>query len=406
LGCHGRFHFFHHRDPELKWTLAANGLPGDGMWKSTPLLADFNGDGFLDLAALPRLGNGAHVWLGNGKGTWRDASDGLALPLSCGGGVAVGDINKDGHLDLAVADHCAGVFVYLGDGRGHWKVSTQALNPAAAHKPVPEGLENELVGAEDVAVGDVNEDGFLDLVVSSRMEGGITVYLGDGSGQSWREAISDDLPKSGWANKILLRDIDGDGHLDVIASYYEGPRVWHGDGKGHWRPYSHGLPTSSAGGLYRSLAVGDVNEDGRLDIVVANVNTGPEVYLQSRDGGWRSTPPMQSSIRAGAMAVALGDLNGDGHLDLVVGGSSSIRDDYGLFVFSGDGRAEWTELPQTDLPEKGLTFIWGLAIGDINRDGSPDLAVTTGGLAIKRPKGESLPRIQVWLNGFHRSHNL
>jgi hypothetical protein len=50
--------------PQLTWTLATNGLPQDGMWKSTPAFTDINGDGFLDLAALPRLGPGAHVWLG------------------------------------------------------------------------------------------------------------------------------------------------------------------------------------------------------------------------------------------------------------------------------------------------------------------------------------------------------
>ena len=120
------------------------------------------------------------------------------------------------------------------------------------------------------------------------MEGGITVYFGDGSGKSWKESTDDGLPKSGWANKILLQDIDGDGHLDVIASYYEGPRVWRGDGKGHWQDYSRGLATSSAGGLYRGLEICDISEDGRLDIVAAHFLNGPEIYLQTKDGGWQA----------------------------------------------------------------------------------------------------------------------
>ena len=401
FGCQGRgcLYFL---GPKLNWTLASNGLAEKGIWKSTPVIADVNRDGYLDLAALPRLGDGAHVWLGNGKGSWRNASEGLRVPLSCGGGVAFGDFNKDGHLDLAVADHCAGLFVYLGDGHSHWKASTQALNPAALqHKASDDTAGNELLGAEDVAAGDVNEDGNLDLVVSSRMEGGLTVYFGDGTGKSWKEAISDGLPKSGWANKILLQDIDSDGHLDIIAAYEHGPRVWRGDGKGHWHDYSRGLATSSAGGYYRGLTVGDVNEDGRLDIAVAHISAGPEIYLQTKEGAWQPAPPFRSRIKGGATALALGDLDGDGHLDLVVGGNQSLTSQFGLFVFRGNGKAEWTEL-RTNLPLNELTFIWGIALADVNGDGVPDLAVTTGDTPAKL-KNESLPRMQVWLNQYHKA---
>jgi hypothetical protein len=321
--------------------------------------------------------------------------------------VAFGDFNKDGHPDLAVADHCAGVFVYLGDGHGKWQMSTRALNPAAlAHQAAPISDEtegSELLGAEGVAAGDVNEDGYPDLVVSSRMEGGITVYLGDGSGKTWKEATSDGLPKSAWANAILLKDIDGDGHLDIIASYYSGPRVWRGDGKGHWHDYSRGLPTSIAGGYYRGLAIGDVNEDGMLDIADTHILNGPEIYLQTKEGTWQPAPLLQSSIKAGATAIALGDLDGDGHLDLVVGGRASAPGKDGLFVFRGNGKAEWNEA-YTNLPSDELTFIWGITLADVDGDGVPDIAVTTGD-SPKRRQTESLPRMEVWLTNLTKDLN-
>jgi FG-GAP-like repeat/FG-GAP repeat len=392
-------------DQPLKYVLATKGLPQDGIWKSTPVFADINEDGFLDLAALPRLGKGAQVWLGDGKGTWREASEGLTFSFSCGGGVAFGDVNKDGHLDLAVADHCAGVFVYLGDGQGHWKASTQGLNPAISRqKSLADDEDNRFLGAEDLALGDVNEDGFVDLVVAASDEGGLSVYFGDGSGKSWKEASSDGLPsgedpepgdqeKAGWANKVLLHDMDGDGHLDVVASYHAGPRVWRGDGKGHWQPYSQGLPSPIVGGIFRELAV-------------ANTRNGPEVYWQTKDGTWQSTPVGLPSLKGGAMGLALGDLDRDGHLDLVIGGRRSEKGQYGLFVFRGDGKGGWTEVQETNLPATGLPFTWGVALGDVNGDGLLDCAVSTGAGPVGRqtsepqPDNDALPRIQVWLNRY------
>lgn len=402
-GCsRGGFAMFHAQP--LTWLLADKGLPQDGMWKSTPVFGDVNEDGFPDLAVLPRLGQGARVWLGDGRGSWRESSDGLTLPASCGGGLALADVNKDGHLDLVVADHCAGIFVYLGNGRGHWNGVVRGLNPAAARlQPVSADEGNHFSGAEDVALGDVDEDGFVDLVAASRNEGGITVYFGDGTGKNWKEAHSDGLPKTGWANKLLLRDIDGDGHLDVVASYYAGPRVWRGDGRGHWESYSQGLPNSPAGGLYREIAVGDVNGDGRPDIAVANRRKGPELYLQTESGIWQPTPPPMPSMKGGATSIALADLNHDGHLDMVIGGRQSLKTYYGLFVMRGDGKGGWTELQTMHLPTDGLPFIWGVTLKDVDGDGLPDLAVSTGIAPVERQPEEPTRRMEVWFNRYKRS---
>ncbi len=94
---------------------------GNGFWKSVPVVADFNGDGIPDIAIHPRLEHGARVFLGDGKGHWRDSSKGLEMPKgSCGGAIQTGDVNNDGKPDLIVADHCSGIYVYLNDGNGNW----------------------------------------------------------------------------------------------------------------------------------------------------------------------------------------------------------------------------------------------------------------------------------------------
>lgn len=432
----------------VRFALAAEGLPDPASdkvhWRSTPLLADFNADGQLDLAAYGRYADGAYVWLGDGKGHWREARQGLPrlkeggeVESACGGGLDAGDVNRDGHLDLAVADRCTGVFVYLGDGQGHWQVATERLTTAKAQDETVEETERGYYrGAEDLALGDVNGDGVLDIVTIADDHGGFTVYFGDGSGKAWQESLGDDgLPSTGdedptlgftggRGNEVILRDMNSDGHLDVIATHLWGPRVWLGDGKGRWKKASEGLPKPVIGGIFDAVTVADFNEDGRLDLAVSNVVDGPTVFLQNADGTWQATPDVMPGMRGGAGAVAAGDVNQDGHADLVVGGRLNHefkRDDFGLFVLLGDGRGGWTPHP-AGLPEMVLPLIWGITLGDVNKDGRPDLAVTAGGSSrpsLFHPRKKKahkdkdnpppqdakpaqpepkLPKVQVWLN--------
>src|SRR5262249_5744081 len=129
----------------------STGLPTAQEWRTHPALGDVNGDGRPDLAALPRKGPGPGVWLFQAPGRWKPASTGLATSdLSCGVGVALADVDGDGHRDLGVADHCHGLSVFLGDGSGAWRMG-----------PAPPRANG---GQEDLAFGDVNGDGHADLV--------------------------------------------------------------------------------------------------------------------------------------------------------------------------------------------------------------------------------------------------
>jgi len=397
-------------EPAPKFKISANGLAPTGMWKSTPVLADVNGDGHLDLIATVRLGDGAHVWLGDGKGNWTDSSRGLKMANgSCGGGVAVGDFNRDGRLDLAVADHCSGVYVYLQQPDGSWKPVAEGLYPEFVKtvlKDRDEETKRIFVGAEAIAVGDIDGDGLPEIVAAASDQGGFAVYHGDREGKNWKTMKGTGLPdlenpepedddNAGWANQVMLADINGDGKLDVIAAYYKGPRVWLGDGKGHFKSASIGLPSPIIGGLYRGLAVGDVNEDGLLDLVAANDVNGPELYLQQPDGSWKQTGDLMPSLENGALGVALGDFNNDGHLDLLVAGrkSKQLGNNNGLYLLQGDGKGGFKELEATNLPSQGLSVAWGVAVGDVNEDGLLDLAATTGGSVAGDPsKGRPIPK--------------
>jgi len=384
--------------PPMTFSLCAEGLPTSGMWKCDPVLADVNGDGFLDLAAIPRLGKGPRLWLGHGNGTWTESSTGLTPGMaSCGGGISVADLNRDGFPDLAVADHCQGIFVYLGDGTGQWRMVTKSLHRTATTGSVAE----DFVGSEDLDVGDVNGDGYLDIVAIAQDQGGISLYLGDGSGSNWTLQTESTLPSEGWGNRISLRDVNQDRRLDVVASASEGPRVWLGDGTGNWTQSSKGLPSPMTQGLFSGITVGDVNGDGRTDIAVANWIDGPEVFLQQADGSWKDTPDVFPEMQGGAVGVALGDINQDGSLDLLVSGrlTHEVGYVYGLFVLQGDGRGGWRYLRGTKLPDTGLSTHWGVTMGDVNGDGVLDLVYGTGGMvATDHTRREPVipVRLQVW----------
>lgn len=382
--------------PEITFTLCSDGLPTTGMWKCDPILADFNGDGFLDLAALPRLGRGPRVWLGNGKGSWKESSTGLEMKeSSCGGGLAAADVNGDGLLDLVIGDHCQGVYVYLGDGAGSWRMVTHAMNPTDL------GTGESYTGAEDLDVGDFNGDGFLDIVTGAQDNGGIQVYFGDGTGANWTRQKGSPLPATGWANRVRVCDLNNDGLPDLFASYGEGPRAWHGDGKGGWTPVFRGLPTPMVQGLFNGIDVGDVNHDGRMDVVLANWIDGPEVFIQEADGDWRDHGDVFPDMHGGAYGVKFEDLDGDGHLDIIASGrlTEDVGHVYGLFVLKGDGKGNWRHLKNTGLPETGLSTAWGITTGDVNGDGIPDIVFATGGIVGSEPDRHEpvMPiRLQVW----------
>jgi hypothetical protein len=343
------------------------------------------------------------VFLGDGKGHWTESSTGLAMPDgTCGGAIATGDVNKDGKLDLAVADHCTGLFVFLGDGKGAWKPAVSRLTPDAARMPKAEDPGADLsvfIGAESIGIGDVNEDGFADLVAAASDRGGFSVWFGDGSGAKWRESKQDGLPSAddpppgeaggddaGWATELRLVDMNRDSHLDVVAAYHLGGRVWLGDGKGRWTPASEGLPSATVAGLYFRMAVGDLNGDGRPDLVLANIINGAEVYLQQPNGAWRAAADPMPSLRGGAHAVTLGDFDGDHVLDLVIAGrqAQSNAEDFGIYVFRGTGSGEFVAWPSGGLPEGGQPDIVGMTAADVNGDGRPDLLVC--GARLPRPR--------------------
>jgi hypothetical protein len=357
------------------------------MWKSHVAFGDVNGDGFPDLGAVTRLADGPWIFTGDGKGNWMPAADGLPRTTFCGGGMAFGDINRDGSIDVAIGCHCTGVSVYSGDGHGQWT--------SLANQPTTR--------SEDIAAGDFDRDGCLDLALATSDEG-MQAFKGDCKGGF--SDSSHGLPREGWGNSVVLADVDGDGHLDVAAAHSAGPRVWLGDGAGRWRDASERLPVPSVQGFYWGLAVGDVNGDGLLDLATGAAVPGVEVFVQERGSAgprWRAAN--DGLITLNAAGVALGDLNNDGRMDLVVAGKADLRNlgaVHGLFPFLGDGAGHWALVKESGLPATGRERAWGVGLADIDRDGVLDIGVAYGDVLSRqsgpaaRPQRGLFGALEVW----------
>ncbi len=227
-----------------------------GVGPSAIVTGDFNNDGTPDLAVSNTSSGSLTILLGTGAGSFSAASNPL---VSSPGAMATGDFNRDGNLDLAIAS-VAGSFVsiLLGDGKGGF------TNAATIPTPLP---------AVSIAAGDFNGDGVPDLAItvaqqvenSSGFVSELITVMGRGNG-TFASGILSVLPNGPAA--IVVADVNGDGHLDLVTANAGNNDVSAllGDGLGHFAiPLSLGADYSAY-----ALAVADFNGDGRPDLVVSN----------------------------------------------------------------------------------------------------------------------------------------
>jgi len=365
-------------------------------WRAYPLLVDINEDGHLDIVATHRTPveyNSLHIWLGTGQGTFNEIPQ--TWPSPGYSGLAAGDINHDGHLDLIAGSHFNRLVTYLGDGKGQFTVSTLET---------PDGyVATRLV--------DVNGDGHLDAIALGTAQPGLEIYHGDGTGK-WTLAAQ--LLPGHLGRNLAIGDINGDGKPDIVAVFEFGVAVFLQDETGGW--VQSPMDGFAIPGQFWTVALGDVNQDGHLDIVLnggfpgTGNPHGPDVYLGDGKGGW--TPASQGLKVFGPsyqVGVAVGDVDNDGCLDIVAGGKITTAapdatpsggkttaafdaTPYGLFLFTGDCRGNWTLQPNSGLPSQGLSPPQGIALGDLNHDGRLDIVgVHSGG---QRTAGY----ISVWLH--------
>jgi hypothetical protein len=319
-------------------------------------LGDFNGDGLPDFAVVNSFTSTIDVLPGNGTGSFGTT---ISTPITLmPTTLLVGDFNGDGKLDLFGwnVDQENGTVMFLGNGDGTF---TQQSSPS--------------INGSYFVTGDFNRDGNLDLVTVTTT--GLSISLGNGNGTFGAQTLVY-KSKTGQLYNPIVGDFNGDGILDIaIVEHIGSPTEYYVldmfEGKGDGTFYK--TKTTTLPNVFTTGVAGDVNHDGKLDIV-GNFDV---LLLNNGDGTFNV-----SSIDAYS-DVQLVDMNNDGNLDIV--GFGQLSGDnlpaISLQLGNGDGtfqpRLTWSAQSLGNYPQMG--------IADWNSDGLLDTAFPTDSYVVDTP---------------------
>ncbi|MEK6701525.1 MAG: VCBS repeat-containing protein [Planctomycetota bacterium] len=324
--------------------------------------ADFDGDGRLDLVLVKRTGLGVFVHWGLGDGTFEPLQQAFA---SSSGTVAVGDFDEDGRPDIVVREFNAPPSVRILASRPG---RTFALMPNA---PFP-GAVNLI----DLAVGDINADGHLDVAAISRTSPAIHIAFGDGTGAlAPQTATLLAFGAQEVSQAIAIADLDGNGQGEVVAVGSTGSnggtsRVF----SLRWIQSGSPLdPTSRQDLAFQidDICTADVDADDRMDVVATHAlgaSRGVAVFMG--DSNAAIEPPVLYPGGSGmGLAIAAADMDGDSHTDILC-----TNPGFRTFLGNAGGTLTFDGVSFFDV---GPTAI---SVGDFNRDGRLDVATNSDGI--------------------------
>jgi VCBS repeat protein/FG-GAP repeat protein len=347
-------------------------------------IADVNGDGVPDLLVATTSYQGAlsnpgfaNVILGNKSSPGTFAS---GVQYSTTGfnpsSIAVADLAGSGSLDLVIANYGSGsVSVFLhGATPGTFQAATNFVSGGSPNQ---------------VAIGDLNGDKKPDLALADLSPSGNVLVLFQDPANPGKFLAPLILPTGNYTSAVAIGDLDGDGNNDIVAATYD---VNGNNGSVYVFLQSNTAPGTflapmvfPAGAQPQAVRIADVNGDGAPDLVVANLGPGTDgtgvsgvsVLLQNKANPGHFLTPVTYATPGGAIDVAVGDLNGDQLPDLVV---ASLDPDLsgGVSVLLQNPPPAQPGTFATATTYLGFGQPLAVAIGDLNGDSHPDIAVADG----------------------------
>ena len=328
----------------------------------------FTKSGNLDLAVTDDSADSIHILTGDGTGNFTTS---FSTPVQSNPtGIVAGDFNKDGAIDLAVLNAGSGtVSILNGNNSGGFAVTRTIAVGAATG-----------TGGSYLLGLDVNHDGAADLIAGNTMQNTLGLLMSRGNGNF---AAVQNYTIAGGPAYVAGIDYNHDGKPDLAVTQSTGGSVSVLINNTLATP-AHGslsfvaphVPNSGRGNMADSVAVADFNHDGFPDIAVAYLQDNA-VRVLSGTGGGHFSAAAEYPVGQQPYWVATADLNNDGYADLVTANTSVNSKPGTISVLMNNGGGSGTFAAAQTYTVGWLPY--QVAIGDLNGDGIPDLAVTNYG---------------------------